>query len=64
MACDANFRLKLKNRKLADVDLSPGWGYYVPEEPYQRYLKERLNDIEVRSMFIWTGFSSIDDMTA
>lgn len=47
MACDANFRLKLKNRKLRDIDLAPGWGYYVPEKEYQAHLKDRLGDTEV-----------------
>lgn len=47
MAVDANFRLKLKNRKLADVSLSPGWGYYVAEDEYKKYLNERVNDNEV-----------------
>lgn len=47
MACDANFRLKLKNRKLQDVDLAPGWGYYVAEEGYYEYLHDRLGDTEV-----------------
>lgn len=47
MAVDANFRLKLKNRKLQDVSLAPGWGYYVAEEGYHRYLKQRLGENEV-----------------
>lgn len=49
MACDANFRLKLKNRKLRDIDLSPGWGYYVPEKEYYAHLKDRIGDTEVTS---------------
>lgn len=47
MAVDANFRLKLKNRKLQDVSLAPGWAYYVPENEYKEYLNERVNDNEV-----------------
>lgn len=47
MACDANFRLKLKNRKLRDLDLAPGWGYYVPEKEYYADLKDRIGDTEV-----------------
>lgn len=52
MACDANFRLKLKNRKLRDIDLAPGWGYYVPEREYYAHLKDRIGDVEVRSFNI------------
>lgn len=48
MAVDANFRLKLKNRKLQDVSLAPGWSYYVPEHEYKEYLNERATDNEVR----------------
>lgn len=46
MAVDANFRLKLKNRKLQDVNLAPGWAYYVAEKEYHDYLGERVDDNE------------------
>jgi hypothetical protein len=57
VAADANFRLKLKNRKLPDVDLAPGWLYYVKEDDYQAYWKEHADESEVRG--IWRGFGSI-----
>ncbi|KAI0047219.1 hypothetical protein FA95DRAFT_1465725, partial [Auriscalpium vulgare] len=38
-AVDANFRLKLKDRNLRDLELAPGWAYYVEETAYQHHLK-------------------------
>lgn len=49
VAMDANFRLKHKNRKLPDVDLAPGWAYYVEENGYKEYVKARGGEVEVRS---------------
>lgn len=56
MAVDANFRLKLKNRKLEDISLAPGWGYYVEEKEYHAYLKEHVSENEVRSTRIRRNF--------
>jgi hypothetical protein len=46
VAVDANFRLKLKNRKLKDVDLSSGWAYYVEATEYRKYLQKHSADLE------------------
>ena len=35
---DANFKLRLKDKKANDVSLSPGWGYYVEDKKYQQQL--------------------------
>jgi hypothetical protein len=47
MAVDANFRLKHKARNLPDVELAPGWAYYVSEPEYKAYYQARSNDKEV-----------------
>ncbi|KAH8109623.1 hypothetical protein DFH11DRAFT_1469634, partial [Phellopilus nigrolimitatus] len=35
IAVDANFKLKSKDRGLRDIELAPGWVYFVNEEQYQ-----------------------------
>jgi hypothetical protein len=47
VAVDANFRLKLKNRRLKDVELSSGWAYYVEPSEYEKYLRKHSADLEV-----------------
>ncbi|KAI0042927.1 hypothetical protein FA95DRAFT_1575419 [Auriscalpium vulgare] len=42
-AVDANFRLKLKDRGLRDIELMPGWAYYVEESAYQRLIKNHVD---------------------
>jgi hypothetical protein len=49
LTIDANFRLKNKARGIDDdPPLGDGWGHWVPNEPYQRYIKERGHQKEVR----------------
>lgn len=45
---DANFKLKLKDRGLKDIELAPGWAYFVEEEAYQTVVKSLSDDSEVR----------------
>ncbi|KAI0669043.1 hypothetical protein C8Q78DRAFT_1194055 [Trametes maxima] len=40
---DANFKCRCKDRGLDDVELAPGWSYYVNEERFQEYLKNTAN---------------------
>jgi hypothetical protein len=47
MSTDANFKLKLKNRKLQDVDLSEGWAYFVVEKEYKKYYQAHADEAEV-----------------
>lgn len=45
---DANFRLKLKDRKVVDPALGPGLAYYVQEQPYLDHIKASGPQTEVR----------------
>lgn len=45
---DANFRLKLKDRKVVDPALGQGLAYYVQEEPYLDHVKASGPQTEVR----------------
>lgn len=51
LAIDANFKLKGKDRKLTDVDLTPGLGAFVNEEQYQDFIKDYVDQPEV-SLFV------------
>ncbi|TFK79078.1 hypothetical protein K466DRAFT_606418 [Polyporus arcularius HHB13444] len=42
----ANFRARCKDRGLDDVELAPGWAYYVEEEAYQAHVKRCRNQKE------------------
>ena len=35
---DANFRAKSKDRGFSDIELAPGWSYYVEETKYQAHV--------------------------
>lgn len=48
LAVDANFKLKLKDRGLKDVELSPGWAYFVEEDTYQSVVGSFADETEVR----------------
>jgi hypothetical protein len=48
LTIDANFRLKNKARGIEDdPPLGDGWGHWVPNEPYQAYIKDYGNQKEV-----------------
>ncbi|KAF8171335.1 hypothetical protein BJ912DRAFT_1025200 [Pholiota molesta] len=49
ISVDANFKLKGKERGLKDVELMPGWGVYVEELAYQKFLSNYVDHPEVRS---------------
>ena len=44
---DANFRARLKDRGFDDVELAPGWAYYVEETAYQAHLASAGDQTEV-----------------
>ena len=47
ISVDANFKLKGKQQGLKDVDLLPGWGIYVDESAYQKFLSDYIDQPEV-----------------
>jgi hypothetical protein len=49
IAVDANFKLKGKERGLKDVELTPGWGAYVPQDEYTAHISNYVDQVEVCS---------------
>ncbi len=48
LAMDANFRLKQKERGVADdPELGPGWAYFVEDKSYKAELEKHTEVIEV-----------------
>jgi hypothetical protein len=47
IAVDANFKLKGKARGLKDVELMPGWAYFVREEEFQAHIANHVDEPEV-----------------
>ncbi|KAH6886031.1 hypothetical protein BKA70DRAFT_1465400 [Coprinopsis sp. MPI-PUGE-AT-0042] len=47
LAMDANFKLKGKDRKLTDLEMTPGWSYCVNEHKYQHHLLEFADEAEI-----------------
>ena len=48
LTIDAGFRLKNKDRKTnTNPALGDGWGHFVPQEPYEAYLREYGDQVEV-----------------
>ncbi|KAI0643898.1 hypothetical protein C8Q79DRAFT_1002434 [Trametes meyenii] len=46
---DANFRCRCKDRGLEDIELAPGWSYYVEEAKFREYLKKAGLDVDENS---------------
>ncbi|CAK5273727.1 unnamed protein product [Mycena citricolor] len=46
LALDANFRLKnrIRANEIEDKSLGPGWGYWVPPDPYATHLKNYVSE--------------------
>ncbi|CAK5277177.1 unnamed protein product [Mycena citricolor] len=46
LALDANFRLKnrIRANEIEDRSLGPGWGYWVPPDPYNTHLKNYVSE--------------------
>jgi len=51
LAIDGNFKLQQKDHGIDDLELAPGWGYFVEEESYQSFLKNYSDIPEVFSVF-------------
>ncbi|PPR06984.1 hypothetical protein CVT24_011010 [Panaeolus cyanescens] len=49
VAVDANFKLKGKDKGLEDVELGPGWGAFVEENQYQRYISHYEAEPEINT---------------
>ena len=47
LAVDANFRLKLKDRKIKDPEIGSGWAYFVEYDRYMEHVSQNTNDEEV-----------------
>jgi hypothetical protein len=48
LAMDANFKLKGKDRGINDPELAPGWASFVEETRFQEYIKNHVEQPEVR----------------
>ncbi|KAA1474820.1 hypothetical protein DENSPDRAFT_852549 [Dentipellis sp. KUC8613] len=40
VSLDVNFKAKLKDRGIEDIELAPGWLFFVEEEEYQKCMRE------------------------
>ena len=60
LAEDANFKLALKEKGLRDIELAPGWGYFVEESEYQASVTACQEDREVSILlcFTWTVYQN------
>ena len=47
LAVDANFRLKLKDRKIKDPEIGSGWAYFVENNRYIEHVSQNTMDVEV-----------------
>ena len=47
LAIDANFKLKGKDCKITDIDLTLGLGAFVDENQYQDFIKDYVDQPEV-----------------
>ena len=54
LAVDANFRLKLKDRKIKDPEVGSGWAYFVENNRYIEHVSQNTTqnarDIEVSDL--------------
>jgi len=49
LALDANFKLKCKDRGIKDVELAPGWAYFVEQQRYLAHVQTHVDEPEVSS---------------
>ena len=60
LALDANFRLKMKDRAIKDdIELGPGWAYFVHDAQYKEELVKHTDIIEVCETHILMWFKLI-----
>ncbi|KAI0039536.1 hypothetical protein FA95DRAFT_1612492 [Auriscalpium vulgare] len=48
LAVDANFKLKMKNHGVKDIELSPGWGYFVKKANYGVHVAKYADEKEMK----------------
>jgi len=54
IAVDANFKLKLKNRRIEDPELGSGWSYFVENSEYTHHVKSNPHEKDVRVFRLFT----------
>lgn len=60
LAIDANFRLKLKERKVDDPEFGPGWAYFVNDDDYKEEIQKHPQPKEVRIFpSPWRGLTNL-----
>ena len=47
LAVDANFRMKLKNRRIDDPEIGSGWSYFVENGRYTDHVSRKTIEREV-----------------
>ncbi|KAH7917878.1 hypothetical protein BV22DRAFT_1025551, partial [Leucogyrophana mollusca] len=58
---DANFRLKLKDKKVnVDTVLGDGWAHWVPDAPYNQYIKQHGHQAEARPNLCESELRAVD----
>jgi len=60
LAIDANFKLKGKDRKITNIDLTLGLGAFVNEGQYQDFIKDYVDQPEV-SLHVKLTLSDLDN---
>ncbi|KAF9777745.1 hypothetical protein BJ322DRAFT_1015458 [Thelephora terrestris] len=60
LAVDANFRLKLKNRKIKDPEVGSGWAYFVENNRYLEHVSRNTNDTEVSVSGCGSAFHTVN----
>jgi hypothetical protein len=57
IAVDANFKLKLKNRRIEDPELGSGWSYFVENSQYTRHVARNPREKDVRVYYLLNSSS-------
>jgi hypothetical protein len=56
LSVDGNYKLRLKDRGIADPELAPGWAYFVEEEKYQGFIKDYIDQPEVYLLVVLSSY--------
>ncbi|CAK5278522.1 unnamed protein product [Mycena citricolor] len=62
LALDANFRLKnrLRANEIEDCSLGPGWGYWVPPDPYNDHWKAYVTEEDISTCITFAALLQKD----
>ena len=52
IAVDANFKLKLKNRRIDDPELGSGWSYFVENSQYTSHITKNPREKDVHICYL------------